>query len=175
MLNHMVRRVHAFHVKHKCDIDEGQTPQTLLLRYHLIHEELGELLLAFYRKDQLAFVDGLGDLMYVCVGSEVAIHGVNEYPGVHAPIVPMSLWSESQLRVLLLRIENISRLLTDSYLDTIAVSHYSIMLCAAMGYDPLTVFDRIADSNDTKMASNDPRVKDKGPDFRPPVLQDLLR
>lgn len=180
---HLVTRVHAFHLKQHLWVCQGPKPEVQVMRTHLIMEETAELLLALHNSNEEKFVDGLGDLMYVTAGSWVSIFGTRiqamtvKRPNERAP--KRAALIDSVL-------DHVSSI--NSWLFLSRVHHWdektireliskSIVLCADAGYDPMAVFDAIADSNDTKWykEENGQRVKDKGPDFRTPVLTPLLR
>ena len=54
-------------------VENGGRNDLLKLRAHLMLEELGEALEALGRKDEVALLDGLGDLLYVVWGTAVSL------------------------------------------------------------------------------------------------------
>lgn len=179
---HLARRVHEFHVKQRLYVGEGPILPVQLMRLHLVMEEASEGLLALHNHDESKFVDSLGDVMYVTAGAWVAIYG-ERIPRMTIPRAqkpPHFHWMTSRF---LTNIRELNKALADcvtsgwaesTVLDLIKVS---VVMCAEAGYDPVDVFNAIADSNDTKWykEENGQRVKDKGPDFRIPVLTPLLK
>lgn len=179
---HLVGRVTDFHKKQHLWIGEGPIPGVQLMRTHLIMEETAEALLALHNREEEKFVDGLGDILYVTAGSWVSVFGriigpvtirrpekaPRHHKLVHTFLDDVAMlnnrlwaargrsWDEKVVRELILT---------------------SVDMCANAGYDPIDVFNAIADSNDTKWyrEENGQRVKDKGPDFRHPILDPLLR
>ena len=70
--------IHDFHDKHgiwPCHDTEGHTHdhKTMLLRSHLINEELAELMLACYDNDRVKQADAMADLLYVVLGTAVVL------------------------------------------------------------------------------------------------------
>ena len=152
------------------------------MRLHLVMEEASEGLLALHNHDEAKFVDSLGDVMYVTAGAWVAVHGerIPRMTIMSAQKPPHFHWLTARY------LKNI-RALNNCLVECDASSWgehetqnlilISVAICAEAGYDPIKVFDAIADSNDTKWykEENGQRVKDKGPDFRVPVLAPLLK
>lgn len=152
------------------------------MRAHLIMEETSEGLLALHNHDELKFVDSLGDVMYVTAGSWVAMYG----PEIPALTIPNAIKVPNFHKLVHWFLDNVGRM--NLHLASARGHNWpgkvvrdliscSVEMCAQAGYDPIAVFDAIADSNDTKWykEENGQRVKDKGPDFRVPDLSPILR
>ena len=177
---HLVDRTYAFHVKQHLHLAEGPMPMVQLMRIHLIMEETAELLLALHNREEEKFVDGLGALMYVTAGSYVAMYGKTLDQDFAVQPVNMPSSHHGMIHRVLKLVRRINYCLSEPVWEEINIrdlTDLSIELCAQCGYDPIAVFNAVADSNDTKWykEENGQRVKDKGPDYRAPVLAPLLR
>ena len=176
MFHHRVRRTADFHKKHKLHFGRGMHPDVLTMRTHLILEESAELMLAVFKEEEIKILDALGDIMYVCAGSYVAI--VGESRAVDAPVyteVNVPVHSDAYKGCARFGVTEILRGLHYQLIECYEMTLHAMIMTAQMGYDPVAVFDRIADSNDTKDYTGDQRVSNKGPNYKPPVLEDLCR
>lgn len=172
-MHEMVRMVAEFHQKHKAAVGEEKTVSHLLLRQSLILEELAETQLALWRGDWPRFFDGIGDLAYVAVGDLVSFG----FPPVK---LPSCLQVYRSVPILKINMVALSRAIcayrsVELYPVQAQNTVVEIHRFASRHGLPLgEIFKRVHDSNMTKMVSGDTRVSNKGPDFRPPVFDDLV-
>lgn len=75
-MDQIMSQVHEFHRQFKCAVRGTPgfpDPETLLMRLHLIQEELSELALAFAARDTVRALDALADLDYVVSGTYLSL------------------------------------------------------------------------------------------------------
>lgn len=172
--------VAEFHVKHGNPVGGGWAAHEAL-RTSLLFEELGEICLAVHDKDQLALVDGFGDLAYVIAGAWVCEVGAEcEVPLAAHCFEPASpaVWSRDFTDEILSLCTELAWTMhrfgsPRHYVPRMLPRLFNSV--AYLGYDLDAIFTSVHISNMTKTASKDPRVRAKGPDFRAPILSHLLR
>jgi predicted HAD superfamily Cof-like phosphohydrolase len=169
-------RVREFHVKHGAPVNVGVTLAALTLRKSLVYEEASEILLAVHDRDEVEFVDGMADLIYVAAGTWVSVStmkhprrfNLNPLKGVH------ELWDPKFISVIHHRIDKVlESVMKHRYSEAI---YHAVALPHELGYDPKAIFDEIHASNMTKTPTKgDIRVRVKGPDYRAPDVTRFLR
>jgi len=169
-----VDAVTLFHQRQRLGINQPRTPELEVLRRHLIHEELSELELAYYRVDIAGLMDAVGDLIYVTAGSAV------QFGHILPVTTPMEYLVEKDLgvhRVLELSKKLSTRLAFEMDCEMVEelVGH-TIAFARRMDLPYDEIFDRVQAANMTKAPRrhDDERVSDKGTTFVPPVYDDLV-
>lgn len=160
-MHHLVTE---FHQKHGAPVGE-MTAENILLRQQLMAEELGELLLANHKKDELLFLDALCDLLYVTVGTEVALFTIPRRPDLNCQ------WQSSLQSVA----QAVGRAIAETTVNACVLSAIvEIQLFMFQSGYPLEAFYEVHRSNMTKKVSGDTRVLDKGDEYSPPNLKPFL-
>ena len=173
--DYFVDRVREFHVKHDAPVGCGTSLEFLTLRKSLVYEEAGEVLLALHDHDEVEFVDGLADFLYVAAGTHVTAS--TRLP-IRTTLNPLKdipeLWSPPFLAAVHHRLDKaIESLIKHRYSEVI---YHAVALPHELGYDVKGIFDEIHSSNMTKTPTKgDIRVRVKGPDYRAPDVTRFLR
>jgi hypothetical protein len=167
-----VQQVRQFHVHQRLGIDQPWSPNLEILRRHLIHEELAELELAWYRSDIAELMDAVGDLMYVIAGTATQF-GFTIDDEVYAvqrdicdmQVVDLSVYLHGQMDVRRMDVVRVRNMLA-------RVIQFAMQMDLPYG----EIFDRVQAANMTKTPrlDGDERVSNKGTTFVPPVYDDLV-
>lgn len=169
-----VEAVTLFHQRQRLGISQPRTVKLEILRRHLIHEELSELELAWYRVNLEGVMDAVGDLLYVTAGSAVQFGHILPamIPGRY--LVGKDLGEHSVLEFS----KNLATRLSfemDCMMVEEMVGH-TIAFARRMDLPYDEIFDRVQAANMTKTprSEGDERVSDKGTTFVPPRYDDLV-
>lgn len=167
--------VTLFHQRQGLGVGVPWTPKLEILRRHLIHEELAELELAWYRTNIAEVMDAVGDLMYVIAGTAVQF-GYSLPPGISSIWLVKKNLGDHRVNELSadvscgMIIPHMSEDDVERMLGTVIRFAHQMDL----PYDE--IFDRVQAANMTKAPrTGDERVSDKGASFVPPVYDDLVK